>query len=304
MNNGERNGDDFLGTLPGAEEMEMQSALPAEVVLSDEAHKTIGYINAIKDPDRKIAYAEMELHGGIQRDGSEWNGFTRGLDNLEEKKGQLERQLEEFSARQNYLRTIDKSALSKDESLRYDEECAAIEGDIEKANRQMRALNVDMRGMAEGEQYAKDFINKAELAVGGNIELALRNFSTLPEELQGAIRTEDQAVFNKYGVDSWSARLVALEINKREDEERLRERESLRAHKEKLARLPSVIGTDALAAYSRSEIEEVLQERGIPTTDIAKGLQMLLASAPAPVSRDEWPHLTRDNTGSRNGHNN
>ena len=227
-------------TEPSSPEEEEVLSFPE----SEPWKKIVGYINAVDTLDREQKKAESSLLGGKKERGS-----TLVADQLEEKK--------------RALALVDERILNKDELREHRQAKAKVERELSLTS--------------EREAYSKDFLTATEDAKGGNIELVLRNIQELPEELVGAIRTNDKATLEQYGVNTWAAGKVAraLEAQDVQEEKRLHlERTKEDEHDRDIAR---AVGTPELARFSRNEIEAVFARKGITATSLAEGLAQLQA---------------------------
>lgn len=202
--------------------------------------KTIEYINAINLHTQEKKLAKNALHG-VEVGGRLIPGSVQTLNSIDSKLAQI---------------SSDERTLTRDEHI-------------------VRAKLLREQGQTlEREEYTKKFIETTEEAVGGNVELALRNFETLPEELQGAIRTGDKKIFDKYGVNTWAAKKVAdaLEENEAREAERLHAEQI--THKEKLEKISAAIIEGNTTRFSGADINEALREKGISFGDTAEGIKI------------------------------
>ncbi len=202
--------------------------------------KAVNYINKIDLEDKEKKKALVSLHGDKSGD-----KFIPGSVQVINK---IERQLGEFSDDENTLTREERNAKHK--------------------------LLQDQTSAVDREMYTKNFIDTKEDSIGGNIELALRNFDTLPEELRGAIRTGDKAIFAKYAVNTWAAKQVGRALEAREHAEEVRIHNESLAHKEALAKISDAIMAGESASFSRADIEEALQEKGISISNIGEGIRI------------------------------
>ncbi len=272
---------------------ELPGAIPQDEdpPLTPEARRAIQYINAIQAPDKRRALAETDLEG---RDGTAWLGLTRGLDALDEKLETLTSDRDTLLKRKEDLMQVAPSSLDGEAAVRHSDELLRVTQEIARIDKQIRHRSQDARTMSDQEAYASQVADQATRTIEGNIELVLRAWGDIPVELQDAIMHEDQHTLQHYGVDSWSARLVALERAKiAQAEQALLQSHLGREVMRTLDTLPSPatlaqsLSTPEFAKFSRPVIEAVLQREGISNSDIGAGLQELALrypkSAPAPA---------------------
>jgi|GEM_PF-4343780 len=83
-----------------------------------------------------------------------------------------------------------------------------------------RQLENEFHSAALKEARAKRDSDIAARNIDAMLDLVVRDFVQLPEELQGAIRTTDEKILQQYGVNVWSSQEVRGEMFRRERENR------------------------------------------------------------------------------------
>ncbi len=216
---------------------------PAEKEEVSPLNKTdmlISRINMIDYVDRERQRAVRELEG--RRRGDEvLPGLTKRADELE----------------------AELMALGTDERILNPEEL-----------KRKRSIESQLKWLLGGEVEAKAYLNKADLEIGGNIEVVVSDFKSLDEELQQAIRVGDKAVLDKYNVNMWAAERIMRELSAREWEanQMLRKKAEGKTNWKDIA---AAVGTPDLAVFSGDEIRQTLAARGIDVSDIGAGLAMI-----------------------------
>ena len=270
----------------GVSTEEVEIAESPIAVIDTNAKRVIAYINALAENDRKREIAEADFYGSRKGDARQWGGLKQARTNLEN--------------RTAYLANVDERILNTEELASYREEKIRV--------------NQNLSNITPDAEYAKDFLINAEKDINVYTELSLNDFASLPEELQGAIRTENQSVFKKYGVDSWGARQInrALKIHEKEDEEKQREAEHhiegllerKKTGKTTWQDVASVLDTSNFALFSGAEIKKILVEQGI-TED---GVRILRERYLAETKKQEYKPdtlriLPRTRRATRRHHN-
>ncbi len=225
---------------------------------NDNWKKVVGHINRIHWKARERSVADVDLRGNKRR---EVMGATEAADGLEA----------EIEQRKTDLATM------ADERILLPEEIA-----------RKHQLQNELRLTEERYQYVigeetkdKRNIDTADRTIDASIDLAVRDFETLPEELQGAIRTTNEDILRKYDVNVWASQEVRGELFRRErEEERGMHEQRLteeRTEKQKMTprALARAMNTPLFATYSKKDILTVLESEGIAATDVAVGLREL-----------------------------
>lgn len=224
----------------GAIEAVSAPAETHEAVPENKNEMLISRINMIDYVDRERQRAVRELEG--RRRGDEvLPGLSKRADDLE----------------------AELKTLGTDERILNPEEL-----------KRKRSLESQLKRLVDGETEAKAYLNKADLEIGGNIEIVVSDFKNLDEELQQAIRVGDKAVLDKYNMNMWAAERIMRELSAREWQENQMKRKKAEGQTT-WKDIAGAVGTPELALFSGDEIRAVLAERGIAEAAIGGSLVKL-----------------------------